>query len=272
MNYRDSVIASNQNKIIKHINALHSKKYRDQYNEYFVEGIKIVNEALLYAAFDISYVVFTDEYEKYPELINISDECKMRKITQYIVDNKLFKYISETDNPQGILCVIKKSQLDYELLIKKDNLNILLLDEIQDPGNLGTIIRTADAFDIDAVILSQGCVDLYNGKTIRSTMGSLFHIPIIEQIEIEHIINKLKNNGVLIIGADPYGVNITEYKKDIKKAAIIIGNEARGINPKIKKDIDISLRIPMPGKAESLNAGVAAALMIYEISIRRSYI
>lgn len=257
-------ITSNQNKIIKHAKSLLKKKYRDLKEQYLIEGVKLIKEALENDV-SISTLLFRNDTSTKPYIEDIINICLTRDIPVYGIDDKLFSDISETKTSQGVIAIGKKKTYSMDFLFEKDSYNLVLLEEVQDPGNVGTIIRTADAFGFDLVILSKGCADVYSSKTIRSTMGSLFHIPIIMDVELEPIIKKLNNAEVLTLGTTPYGgtscFNI-EYKY---KNAIIIGNESKGISDTLMKYVKLKVNIPMIGKAESLNASVAASLMMYEV-------
>ncbi len=264
----NEIIKSNQNKNIKHIKSLHSKKYRDQYNEYIIEGEKLLREALDYKA-EIKLAAFVDGYSDNEALIQLKAQCEASAIAAIIIDERIFNEISETQTPQGVMAIVGKTIYNLEEIITRSSMSLLLLDEVRDPGNLGTIIRTADACNLDAVLLSKGCVDLYNGKSIRATMGSIFHLPVLDGIDIENLIITLNHNCVQTICADPYG-SITTFELPYSlKNAIIIGNESNGVSDELKAIIANSVRIPMPGKSESLNAGIAAALMMYEITVRK---
>lgn len=154
---------------------------------------------------------------------------------------------------------------DFNEIVNLQKPFMLFLDGIQDPGNMGTIIRTADAFNIDGIILGEGCVDPYNSKVVRSTMGSIFRVPLyICKNSIESLL-ELKGKGFNIIATSLRGISI--YNVDFnfnKKFLCIIGNEANGVSPKILDFADRQIKIPMPGNAESLNAGVAASIIMYE--------
>jgi TrmH family RNA methyltransferase len=152
----------------------------------------------------------------------------------------------------------------------KSDYSLIILDEVRDPGNVGTIIRTADACGMSAVVLSKGCVDLYNNKTIRATMGSMFHMPIITEIDIITLIPQLKQQGCAVLGADPYSkISCIEIPPQ-KYMAVLIGNESKGLREEIKSITTKNITIPMPGQAESLNAGVAAAILMYEFTVRKN--
>ena len=256
-------IQSNQNNTIKEIKALHLKKNRDAQGLYFIEGIRFVSDAIDNGQ-TIVKVIISDKLESLNgggQLIErvtaACDDCSL-------VPEKLFKEISDTQTPQGILAVLKKSEFVFDTVIRQGN-SVVILDSLQDPGNVGTIIRTADAAGVSAVILTKGSVDLFSPKVIRSTMGSVFHIPIFEGLFINEAIGLLKEAGYKVIASHLDGKN-NYYDEDlIGKSAIIVGNEANGISNETAELADRLVKIPMPGKAESLNASVAASIMIYEI-------
>lgn len=256
-------IQSSQNNTIKEIKALHLKKNRDTQGLYFIEGIRFVSDAIDNEQ-TIVKVIISDKLEslngggKLIERVTaVCDECSL-------VPEKLFKEISDTQTPQGILAVLKKSEFVFDTIIREGN-SVVILDSLQDPGNVGTIIRTADAAGVSAVILTKGSVDLFSPKLIRSTMGSVFHIPIFEGLIINETIDLLKKAGYKVIASHLDGTN-NYYDEDlIGKSAIIVGNEANGISNETSELADRLVKIPMPGKAESLNASVAASIMIYEI-------
>lgn len=264
------IIQSSSNKTIKYIKSLQLKKHRDEQNKFIIEGEKLLKEALDYGS-SIAMVLVSKgfaEKEKNDELKVILDK---KNISMYFAEDRVFKEAGETDTPQGIIAVAEKRDYSLEKIISRNELCIAVLDEIRDPGNAGTIIRTADACGLDAVILSKGSVDLYNGKTIRSTMGSLFHIPVIQNLDMTEIISRLKESGVVTLGADPHSSISCIELPYYKRSAIIIGNEAQGIGKEIKELLDKNIRIPMPGRAESLNAGIAASMLMYELHVRKKY-
>lgn len=261
------IINSSQNKIVKYLKSLHIKKNRDELCVYVAEGIKICYEALNNNE-EIKFAAFNESYMENRELCDVMNDLKKMDIDVYIINNKLFTDISEMETPQGVILVINKK--DYTKLISydKEKMNIIILDGIKDPGNLGTIVRTADAFNVDAILLSKGCVDLYNSKTIRSTMGSIFHIPIIDNLQLSDLLPQIKEFGFKLIGADPHAdIDISGIER-YEKTAIIVGSESQGISETSKNFMDIAFKIPMPGKAESLNASVAASLAMYELFLK----
>ncbi len=250
------IIKSAQNKTVKQLSALKQKKERDKSSLFVLEGERLVNEIppdweVIY------YAVSNSRIEK-------TDIAKLKKRGEvFIIDEKIFLKICDTVNSQGIIAVCRQKKFDINAIIKNKNIFLVMLEKINDPGNLGSVIRTADAAGCDCVVLSEGCADLYNPKTIRSTMGSVFHIPIVTNVNLNFIIDKLKAQGIKIYAAHLSGKSL--YKADLgSSAAVLIGNEANGLSDEISEKADMLIKIPMIGKAESINAAAAAAVIIYE--------
>lgn len=241
-------IDSLDNQLIKKITSLNKKKYRDQYGLFFVEGIKSVEEAIA-STQGIECIIYS------PEMINYNLTIEGIEVSKEILCK-----ISDTVTPQGIVAVCKISKTPIEALKNKEKL--IYLDKVQDPGNVGTIIRTADAFGFNGVIISKESADPYSPKVVRSTMGSIFHLPVITDIEAE----ELKQLNVKIYSSS------LEESKNIQKTEIekpsllVIGNEGNGISEEIKKVTDEFVKIEMSGQAESLNASIAAGILMYEFS------
>ena len=254
-----NVISSKENEYIKHIRKLKEKKHRDQNSEYIIEGLKMVEEAIQEKA-QIKNIIICDDCEKTG---NIPKEL-MYEIAKYnciYVTKKIFEILTEVVNPQGIIAVVGKE--NKESNIDKDQEIILALDDIQDPGNLGTILRTADSVGLKQILVSKGTADAYNPKVVRSTMGAIFRIKI---IECENLEDKLKE-----LQKDDYKILVTSLQTkqsiyDVKynKTVIVIGNEANGVSENIQKIADQKVKIPMIGKTESLNASVATGIILYE--------
>lgn len=252
-------ISSKDNEFIKHIKKLKDKKYRDIAQEYVIEGIKLIREAIeekveLKQIFICDNCLNTDIIPKELMYEIAKYECV------YVTEN-IFKTISDVNTPQGILAIIgrntTKVQIDYSQDI------IVALDDIQDPGNLGTILRTADSIGLNQIIVSKGTADCYNPKVIRSTMGAIFRVNIIETEDLESTLKEIQKQSFKIV------VTSLQTKKsiyDIKysKKVIVIGNEANGVQQKIQKMADEKVKIPMIGKTESLNASVATGVVLYE--------
>ena len=236
------IYTSINNELIKNIKKLQTKKYRDKFDKFLVEGEHLVNEAIKSGFVDFVIV-----------LENYSIDANVRVIN---VSENILKYLSELENPQKVMAVCKKNKN------KQYGNKIMILDGIQDPGNLGTIIRSCVAFDCDTLVLSKDTVDLYNSKVIRATQGMIFKINIIVT-DLESFILKLKD--YTIIGTDVNNGNlISEFKKE-EKFAIIMGNEGNGISNKVKALCTKNIYIPMNKDCESLNVGVAASIILYEL-------
>lgn len=258
------MIESKENKKIKYIKSLNLKKHRLYNNQYYIEGIKLINEALRIKA-KIQYILINEIDINNNEILKIVDECNKFTIEYSIVKQKIFKELSSTVNSQGIIAVVSMNQYNLEEIIENSKM-IIFCDRIQDPGNLGTIIRTTEAFGPGAVILSSGCVDVYNPKTVRSTAGALLRIPVLDCLCSEQTLLTLKQNDFKIISTV---VNASKSFGDIKKIekiCLVIGNEGQGVSQNIRELSDLCIKINMTGKAESLNASIAAGICIYEIS------
>ena len=277
------IISSKDNKRIKYIRSLLEKgNIRKKNHQFVVEGIKLVDEALEYGK--VLEVVCAESL--YDEIISgdLSGNRLLaendKNITNYVkkgssllvVSDTVFKSMSETKTPQGILAVVEMP--DYRLLdkgfleqayTKNGKIKLLVLEDTADPGNLGTIMRTAEAAGVTGVIMGKGTVDIFNPKVVRSTMGSIFRLPFAYAEDLKETIQKLKAQGISF-----YATHLKGEKsyKDIKysdMSAILVGNEARGLSDEVADLADTYVLIPMQGKVESLNAAVAAALMMYEV-------
>ena len=252
-------ITSKENQIIKHIIKLKEKKYRKEYNEYIIEGAKIVQEAIQEKA-KIKQIIISENSIN-TELIQKHLKEELQKINYIQVPQNIFKLISEVEKPQGILAIIEKDNKDENININQDI--ILALDDLQDPGNLGTIIRTADSVGLKQILISKGTTDPYNPKVIRSTMGAIFRVNIIECENLKETLKKLQNNNFKVMVTD-LNTDKSIYDIKLQKNVIIIGNEANGVSEEIKQMADTRVVIPMFGKTESLNASVATGVILYE--------
>ena len=253
------VITSKDNEIIKHIKKLADKKYRDQNNCYIVEGIKLVEEAIQEDA-EIEKIVICEECTNTSEI----SKSLMYEIAKYnciYVTEKIFKTISQVMNPQGIMAIIKKSK--ERPTIKYDEDIIVALDDIQDPGNLGTILRTVDSIGLKQLIVSKGTADVYNPKVVRSSMGAIFRVEVIEVENLKETIEAMKRNNFELV-VTSLQTESSIYDVEYKKKIIVIGNEANGVSKEIQDMADKKIKIPMLGKTESLNASVATAIILYE--------
>ncbi|TJX13023.1 RNA methyltransferase [Tissierella creatinini] len=253
-------ISSSKNPLVKEIKSLLKKKYRWEKGLFIIEGIKLVEEALDNDV-HIKNILYTDKLITYTDGINLLEKLKNFK-SCFRVSESLFNEITNMENSQGIIGVAYFQIRNLD--INRGNRFLLFLDGIQDPGNMGTIIRSADAFNIDGIIIGEGSVDAYNPKVVRSTMGSIFRVPLYFTKDNMESLELLKSKGFKIYSTSLEGSVANydiEYKDDF---IIVIGSESQGVNRNILDISDKRIKIPMPGSAESLNAGVAASIIMYE--------
>lgn len=261
-------INSLKNDKIKLITSLKNKKYRDEYKCFIVEGIKLVEEALS-SEWSVEEIVFCNHcYDNNDKIQNIIEhyDGKVNKITS--VPHYVFNKISDTDSPQGILAVVKKKDFSVEEVIGDNNSLIVILDGLQNPGNVGTIIRTADAAGCSGILMTQECADIFSPKTVRAAMGSIFHFPIITDISREEVLSFAKKYKINLFVTSLHAPSMFTY--DFTGAsAIIFGNEGKGVSDIFLNSDAEKFSIPMPGKAESLNVSSAAAIILYEVVRQR---
>lgn len=252
-------ITSKDNELIKHIRKLKDKKYRDESNEYVVEGVKLVEEAVKENAKIKQIIVCEDTTRTYEIPTHI-----MLEIARYeciSVSNKIFNIITQVTNPQGIMAIIEKNAQDAQIDYSQDI--IVVLDDVQDPGNLGTILRTVDSIGLNQIIVSKGTADAFNSKVVRSTMGAIFRIKIIEVENLAQAIKEMRKHHFKLMVTSLQTKN-SIYEIDFNKKIIVIGNEANGVSKEIQDMADEKAKIPMLGRTESLNASVAAGVVMYE--------
>ncbi len=252
-------ITSKDNELIKHIRKLKDKKYRDESNEYVVEGVKLVEEAVKENAKIKQIIVCEDTTRTYEIPTHI-----MLEIARYeciSVSNKIFNIITQVTNPQGIMAIIEKNAQDAQIDYSQDI--IVVLDDVQDPGNLGTILRTVDSIGLNQIIVSKGTADAFNSKVVRSTMGAIFRIKIIEVENLAQEIKEMRKHHFKLMVTSLQTKN-SIYDIDFNKKIIVIGNEANGVSKEIQDMADEKAKIPMLGRTESLNASVAAGVVMYE--------
>lgn len=252
-------ITSKENSLIKHIIKLKNKKYRNEFNEYIVEGAKIIKEAIQEKA-NIKNILISEDAVN-SVIIDKYLKNELNKLDYIIVSTNIFKQITEVEAPQGIIAIIENNN-------KKNTIDctaefILALDNIQDPGNLGTIIRTADSCNIKQIIVTKGTVDAYNPKVIRSTMGAIFRVNITQCDNLAKTLNNLKNSNYKIFSTVLESAK-SIYNISFKRTVVVIGNEANGVSKEVVDISDERVTIPMLGKTESLNASIAAGVIMYE--------
>ncbi|MCI9016467.1 MAG: RNA methyltransferase [Clostridia bacterium] len=253
------VITSKDNETIKNIRKLKEKKYRDSTNKYIIEGIKLIQEAIEEKALIDTIVICEDCVQQ--KQIEAKVLYEIAKFNCIYVSSKIFDLITEVTNPQGILAIIDRGESKKELDYTKDI--ILVLEDIQDPGNLGTILRTADSVGLNQILISKKTADVYNSKVIRSTMGAIFRINIVQTEDLEKNLKEIKKHKFKVM-VTSLQAEEDIYEVDYTKKVIVIGNEAKGVSQQILKLADNKIKIPMIGKTESLNVAVATSIILYE--------
>ncbi len=245
--------------------SLKKRKVREAEHRFIIEGISFVEEALK-SGVHLDYLICTEKGLQREKGRSLIEHPGLANVTLYIVEERIFEKIAETETPQGILAVGRMPVWTEEGILQKREGTWLVLDALQDPGNLGTILRTAEAVEVKAVFLGEGTVDLYNSKVLRATMGSVFRVPTFSKVNLKELLGRMKESGIFVIAADPYSDKIY-YRTDLRcpRLSVVIGNEGRGISPEILALSDNRIKIPLRGKVESLNAAVATALILYEI-------
>ena len=246
---------------IKFLNSLLYSKYRYRHKKFIIEGVRAFEE-LLQSKHHIDKIFITDVFlDKYPKSPMINSNFDYEVITE--VD---FKKIQQTTNSQGIIAVVPIKK--YDNIRKANNQNILILDSISDPGNMGTLLRSSVWFGIKNIFLSTGCVDIYNPKVVRSAMGAHFYLSNLIQLDMLDIVSKIRDSGHILLAATLEGTSYKKVSVKSKKWALILGSEAHGIDKNILNQIDIKISIPQKGSLESLNVAVAGSILLDRLSIQ----
>lgn len=252
-----------QNPQVKAAAELKQKKYRQQRGLFLAEGLRTVEEAVVYNAVEsIFYTAIEDDRTR-----AVLEQAAAKALKLFCVAENVMKKIADTETPQGIIAVCKMQYVSLEKLFAAGKM-LLVLDRVGDPGNLGTMLRTADAAGIGGVLLLKGSADIYAPKTVRASMGSLFHVPVLSGLNEQQFIAEAHKAGYELLvtcldGAD----NL--YQADLHgRIAFVMGNEANGVSDNLINAADKRVYIPMKGRAESLNVAMAAGIVIFE-ALRR---
>lgn len=256
------IIRSKDNPKVKRFALLHDRKKASKEGLVFIEGTRLCEDALISGVRPVS-VACTEErfdlvsswqsdYEISCEVVVMTSEC--------------FSKIASTVNPQGVAMIVSMPEAVSEFPLRDDGKDIfVVLENLQDPGNLGTIIRLADAFDFNGVIMTRDCVDPYNEKVLRSSMGSVWHIPLITLGSSDEILELLHSKGIDTLACELHGDDLKSASLKLP-AAYFIGNEGKGLKASTISGCKSKIKIPMPGKAESLNASSAASVIGYVLA------
>lgn len=256
------MITSTSNAQVKELLQLQKKsKVRNERNVFVVEGIKMFSEA---PKNRIEKVFISETlFNKKKQELNL-DGLKVE-----ILSDKVFSHVSDTKTPQGILCIVKQKKTKLEEIFTQNPAHLMILDNLQDPGNLGTIVRTAEGAGVSGIILSKDCVDIYNPKTIRSTMGSIYRMPFLYVEDLENTIDEVKKQGIKVYAAHLQGKNNYDEENYKTGCAFLIGNEGNGLRDEIAEKADIWVKIQMHGQVESLNAAIASSILMFEVGRQR---
>lgn len=256
------MITSTSNAQVKRLLQLQKKsKARNEEKVFLVEGLRMFAEV---PQERVEKVYISESlYNKKKQELDLS------KFSVEILSDTVFQYVSDTKTPQGILCIVAQQKYNIDEILKIENPHFMVLDNLQDPGNLGTIVRTAEGAGVDAVFLSKESVDIYNPKTIRSTMGSIYRMPVIYVEDLLEILATFKKKGIKSYAAHLDGKNTYDKEDYQSGTAILIGNEGNGLRDEIANAADIWVRIPMQGQVESLNAAIAASVLMFEVYRQR---
>ena len=256
------MITSTSNPQVKKLLQLQKKsKARNEENVFLVEGLRM----------------FAEVPEERVEKVYISEslynkkkqELKLERFSVEILTDSVFSHVSDMKTPQGILCVVKQKKYDIEEFLNLENPHFMVLDNLQDPGNLGTIVRTAEGAGVNAIFLNKESVDIYNPKTIRSTMGSIYRMPVIYVEDLLELLQIFRERGIKSYAAHLDGKNSYDKESYQSGTAILIGNEGNGLREEVASAADVWVQIPMQGQVESLNAAIAASILMFEVYRQR---
>jgi len=256
------MITSTSNPQVKRLLQLQKKsKARNEEGVFVVEGPRMFVEVPKERVENV-YVSETFYNKKKHEL-------NWEEFPLEILSENVFKHVSDTQTPQGVLCIVKQKKHNLDALLDIEHPHFMVLDNLQDPGNLGTIVRTAEGAGVDAVFMSKDCVDIYNPKTIRSTMGSIYRMPTIYIEDTVKLLELFKEKGIKSYAAHLDGKKSYDKEDYRKGTAILIGNEGNGLRDEVSNKADVWVRIPMEGQVESLNAAIAASVFMFEVARQR---
>lgn len=247
------------------IHSLHRRKAREAQGFFLAEGLRVVEE-LLASQLTIQLAVVSSELEDNPRgqalLERLTHRTEIRVVPEHVV-----REVAATENPQGVLAIAREPEYALASIKPATKSNLLICDAIQDPGNLGTLIRVADAFALDAVLLLPGTVDVWNAKVVRSAAGSSFRVPLISA-EWTESSEWLHTHSYRILGAETSGQPL-DLASLPSRIALVVGNEGAGLRADVRSSVDQLVRVDMPGPAESLNVAVAAGILLYALTSRR---
>ncbi|OGC92664.1 MAG: hypothetical protein A2142_05060 [candidate division Zixibacteria bacterium RBG_16_48_11] len=249
---------------LKKILSYQQKKSRKSDNSFVVEGTRLTEEALK-SSWNVKELFYSHSFKDSAEGQMLLDLARRKRIEVTEVQEKVVRKMAETQTPQGVVAVVEHRSFDLELFLDQKPAFTLALESLKDPGNLGTIIRTADALGVEGIFLSAQSVELYNPKVVRSSMGSLFHLPIFYPVPILELLHRLKGDIKIVASLASGGANCKQVDFS-DPICLLIGGEAFGLSKEVQALADSKVSIPDYGSAESLNVSVAAGILMYEIA------
>lgn len=259
------MIESMNNAQVKRVVKLRkSSRFRRQEKVFIAEGFKMAEEGLAHGLVETMYAAESVEKEYFLKLSHTIGKENIEWVSDAV-----FRQLSDTTSPQGILAVVRMPEYDREKILAGKRAALVCLEDIQDPGNLGTIMRTAEGAGMSGVVLSKGCVDLFNPKVVRSTMGALYRVPYYITEDMSTEVEFLKSRKFHITAARLDADLDYTHADYCGRTGLLIGNEARGLRAGTSIKADVGVKIPMEGRLESLNAAVSAALLMYEVHRQR---
>ena len=258
-------IDSASNAKIKWAASLHQRKERKHRGEFVAEGVRLAEMAVA-SGWPLRFCIATETALVNKRVQRIVVELESKGCPIYVVSPNIYKKASATESPQGILLVMESVQITLAELSAKNNSLVIVLDRIQDPGNVGTIIRTADAAGFTGVLFSPECADLFSPKVLRATMGSIFRLGFSFPASLPEALEQYKKDGYSVLSSQLDGSPVDERQDVASSVILIIGNEGNGVSDAVKAVATHRLCLPMRGGAESLNAAVAAGIMMYDLT------
>lgn len=257
------MITSSSNAQVKRVIQLNNKsKERKKQKLFVAEGIKMFQEA---PREWIERIFVTEDFKK--------EHGEYLSKTEYeVVEERIFRQMSDTQSPQGVLCLIRMPAYTLQGVLSGAHPLCMILEDLQDPGNLGTIVRTAEGAGVTGLLMSKNTVDIYNPKTIRSTMGSIYRVPFVYIEDLCEILSELKRRGIITYAAHLQGEHTYDSEDYTGGTAFFIGNEGNGLSKRLADRSDYLIRVPMEGEVESLNAAVASSILMYEAYRQRRFV
>lgn len=259
------ITSTGNQKVKRLVNLRKKRKARDEEKVFLVEGIRMFREVPAKRLLE-AYVSESFYKREGGTVSRVLEGCA---VYPEILSDTVYDYVSDTKTPQGVLCVVRQKEYTFAEAAGGERAHILVLDNLQDPGNMGTVIRTAEGAGVTGIVMSSECVDVYNPKTIRSTMGSVYRMPLYRAKDLTEAVRRMKESGIHTYAAHLDGVLSYDEADFTKPCAFFIGNEGSGLREEVAALADTYIRIPMEGEVESLNAATAAAVLMFEAARQR---